>query len=785
MAEEVYNKDKKSSKASKGRGLLSWLIKHSKKIIVGVVVFALVVSLGLAGLAWYVGSGDVVATIGDKKVTRTEYDDAKVKCDGFYKYNNDGEGQKKCSETEIEDQIFRKALEVEAEKRNITVTDSEINERYQKFSKEYGSEDVYKQTIKNAYGWTPEYVKENFKRDILQEKLRPYLLNERTVSEIFVRYDWSKSAEPSQRSADEKLSREKMEKVLYPLLKNKDKISKEQTIETIGNLRKEGWPWDQEWVVGGGLEEHLNQETAKDKYEGKEDWEAIAKLNKVGEDTGIIKSSGGYFTAYRLEKITQGQFSSWDDFKKASVKASRIRSVSYKYQTVKKLIFQNINDTLRKTANTLNLNKPVYAQCQNCVGGHFSAFVGYLADGSNGNLRINQQNVIVASENDSVAGTKGYCCGEQTSLNVSSGNGNGGFKIGNENDANFKALSCMVRWDVNINATGYYPVSYGNRSVYKNGAARYLDKQLNGTSEEWPYGQITGETYTGPEGIYRTANTDNEAHIWLKPVLPPTGALYSASCDVNGNITVEGWTCDPDDYTKYNRVRFHQYDVNNFVFPDDDYKANPQNIIGPLVTANRWDIDAGTLCGNNHAESDYHGFSSTFAAPSAWVGDGNVHYIYAVGLDDFPWTLTGNLNQFLRHVNLTQSPIGVTCPGTPLTTDTCPTLEATPSSVKQGDPVKLTWSGGNNVQSFDIKQQPSGGTLATLYPNAQSVTGGSINGSIDIVPSITTTYFLDVIFNGGGTDSRCSASSVETNETKKTITVRPSQTGSDRPVPPN
>lgn len=107
-------------------------------------------------------------------------------------------------------------------------------------------------------------------------------------------------------------------------------------------------------------------------------------------------------------------------------------------------------------------------------------------------------------------------------------------------------------------------------------------------------------------------------------------------------------------------------------------------------------------------------------------------------------------------------------------TNSCPSLSANPNVVRQGETVRLSWSGGRNVQSFDVKQQPDGGTLATLYAGAQ----GIANGYIDVMPSATTDYSLDVLFNDNTRNPNCAL-------TQTNVRVNPSQTGGDQPVPPN
>ena len=105
--------------------------------------------------------------------------------------------------------------------------------------------------------------------------------------------------------------------------------------------------------------------------------------------------------------------------------------------------------------------------------------------------------------------------------------------------------------------------------------------------------------------------------------------------------------------------------------------------------------------------------------------------------------------------------------------NTCPNLTATSSSVKQGDPVTLSWSGGENVSTITIKQKPTGSTESLAIINNVTVGGGSL----EVIPSVTTVYSLDVIYTDDSAEV-CPLAGIE-------VKVRPDQSGTEGPVPPN
>lgn len=81
-------------------------------------------------------------------------------------------------------------------------------------------------------------------------------------------------------------------------------------------------------------------------------------------------------------------------------------------------------------------------------------------------------------------------------------------------------------------------------------------------------------------------------------------------------------------------------------------------------------------------------------------------------------------------------------------------------TVRQGDPITLSWSTSNAIS-------------ASITPSIDNITP-NVSGSREIVPTQTTTYILGAT---GSVSRSCSMNA--------TVTVRPAQSGSERPVPPN
>ncbi|RJO61578.1 hypothetical protein C4544_02490 [candidate division WS5 bacterium] len=713
-------------------GILDFLIKHSKKSIIALVAVSLVASVALVAAWWYTGGSEVIAMYGDKKVLKTVYEDEKSKCESFYEYNTDKEGKKSCSEKEIEDQILKKALETEAENRGINVTEDEINERYKDIVSVYASEDSYKRTLKNTYGWTPEYVKENIKRDLLQEKLEQYLIGSKDVYGVFVRWDWYiGESDRAKNKENEGPSREMMDKNLYPLMKSG--ATNEQIIKKIKEIRATNpEPWNKEYnIVAVPF-----TKVKKDTFQGKEDLEAISKLKKVGDITGVVRSSGGYFVVYRLDRISNGNFADWEEFTKDAVGKAKIKSLSYKFKKFKHAISTKYHTYMKKAENIFN---PKTVQAGHCQDYSFSKIWGRLFDGSDHSLPINNASIVATNNCPCEPGSAGctqtrascvMCDQESFSHSTTSGNdaaGNGGFfSLGKPADGDIAPvpdtyyLSCYHGWFLDISKAGYENIRY-NKSTAPNATSIHADR---GDTQGW-------EWYSGPGGIYASWNTDNNSYVFMKPI-ETLGNFEGASC-----TSISGWALDMTDEEYQTKIHIYEGTSSavDWTRPVTNDSSLDANLSRPDVAA-AFDIT-----------NENHGFS--LVTPAS-LKDGKDHWIwtYAFTKGGSPYSLG--------------APKMINCPvEPPVSANSCPTsCTASPGTVTQGNPVTITWSGGV-------------GTVTSLIQNPGSTIPNPTSG-MQVIPSTNTSYSLTV----EGVAGTCPCNPVP-------VIVKPHQSGSDSPVPPN
>lgn len=220
---------------------------------------------------------------------------------------------------------------------------------------------------------------------------------------------------------------------------------------------------------------------------------------------------------------------------------------------------------------------------------------------------------------------------------------------------------------------------------------------------------------------------DKGETVYLDPVPPPTtpqGWIDQASCPTSG--TMSGWARDAADLNYQSAIHLYETDTNQ--------EWHNAKFIGS-TTANVASADVGN-----------HRFS--YSTPSSF-NDNVQRYIWAYAFNRFgtPYLLSGN-------------PKPLKCPPP----DLC-SLTADKSPVSQGGKVTLTWQirqGGATPVNFTISQNPGS--------NINISSGGASSGTIDVYPSVDTTYSISGV-------AGCNAS--------VPVDVTTGQDGGDTEVPSN
>lgn len=464
---------------------------------------------------------DTVAVLGDKKVTRAEYEDAKVKCTGFADFTENEGLKSDCQNHSLDNLLQLKALEIEAEKKGITVSDPEVEEKYKERIKDSGYEDeeVVKAMLRDTYNSDPETVKRYLKVELLKEKLAPSLISKREVFGPYIRWDFEGGAQKDKNMA---LAVRAMEEKFSAFMKGS--VTEESVLAELEKLRTEREIWKPEGFIGMQDYSDLNDASAKNTFSSEEDWAAISRLESTGELTDIVKSGGGYVVIYKLKNIVKGEYNSWDEFFEQKLKESRVYSLELKYARLKKTALNFSKNLKNKTTNLGVLVQVKKALAMDCNGGHFGQLEGRFYDGWHRTERL--EGVVASARAGSIGtcpictdgGRHERCSGSATTVNSQ----NDKITLGDALNDSLRFMSCYTRWDITItkkNSRGedlYAPLVYGERSMRANGSYLRFDADL----------VRSGETFSG---AYRAANTDNEGHLYMLP--------YSHSLSA-GDITV-------------------------------------------------------------------------------------------------------------------------------------------------------------------------------------------------------------------------------------------------------
>lgn len=110
-------------------------------------------------------------------VTVNEYWDELESIENYYNkfdpnYLSDQTNKKQLEADVLDSLIKNVVIEKEAKKAGVSVSDSELNDEYNKRIEENGGENQVKKTISESYGWTLEDYKTHLKTQLLRDKLR-------------------------------------------------------------------------------------------------------------------------------------------------------------------------------------------------------------------------------------------------------------------------------------------------------------------------------------------------------------------------------------------------------------------------------------------------------------------------------------------------------------------------------------------------------------------------------------------------------------------------------------
>ncbi len=632
---------------------------QAKGVYFGIVVL-IVVFLAI-GITWLIrgpllglfeSSSGIVARVGNKVVTKDDYNAFAPAYTKFVQY---GDGSK-ISDVEAKRQalnflIDEKALEIESEKTGIKVDEDDVNKVYQGTVTQLGGEAIYAAGVKSMYGWTPELTKRTIRKNLLEKKLASKLIAGRYVYGSFVRWDYDGDGIPAEQLAQAKEGARKALETIQPLYNRG--ASQEEISKAMVKLRNDNLQWRDNVVGVNSINISINDETAKEIFHEPQDWQSISKLNKIGQDTGVVESAAGYFFIYRLTRIDKGRYNSWSDFYEQAEKKAKIYSYG---QTAKSVAFGLLKSTIGEArAQSLicrDSKKGKLSIIQrflgvgiagaegpiNC-GNHWSQVWGTVLSGATW-LPIPSARVDFAASDRTPTcrpvPSEGETDWEAFDFTVYTNSG-GTFVAGPEPTGSSRKISCWTRWNTTISAAGYKSASWNDYSVGPNGSSLCLDR--------------SDPAWTPPKffGSYPNLNTDGNCQLFLEPNLPPpppaygnvqfisklTDPYYSSSSYYGDECLIGGWAVDGS---------APKSSIPIDIYFDSDKTAGASATVkvpaadkpwkGVQGDLSKYGIDPGPDNGPGH------GF---FIKVPDHLRDGKSHFVYAGGIRPLGnWWLSGS-----------------------------------------------------------------------------------------------------------------------------------------------
>lgn len=594
-------------------------------LIVGTLIFSM--RGRLANI--FDANSDIAARVGDEVITKKEYNDFKAKYDSFYGYSAKSakaasKDSKQSSQkmNAIDWMIEEKALQIEAKQAGVTVSSDEINTEFKKRVEPYGSEQALAGKMKQAYGWSTDDMKRSIAKELLRDKLQSKLLRARYVDGVYIRYDQDGGGvTPDKLSANKTAAKTTLAPALELLNKGAD--SKQIDAEML-RVIKANPQWRQGVVGTNGAKMGLNEANVKSIFESTDDWNAIKKLNSIGENTGIFESGGGYYAIYRLVKIDKGSYNNWDEFVASWKQRSKVYvyAKSYLNRLAVALIDQaHAEGMICKNEKPVSIIDKILssfvAQAYNCSSGvHWGSIRGTIVDGVT-NMRIDGATIEFHATDRSH-----YCDGNIDALDfATNSDGLGNFQVGPGGDR----VSCFTYWNIKMSRPGYYENNWYNTSIHQNGAGICGDDNSNASGTAF---------YNGP---YGWENTNSNCVIYMQAAFPPGDGWAVYEDNWSGqSCLISGWAVDVGVPT--NQINVHIY---------MDGPAGGGGVgVADIVANSPWGgvraamqsaygVDVGDDVSNGHG---FH-----FPVPAAYK-DNATHTAYAYGIKQSGgsnWALNG------------------------------------------------------------------------------------------------------------------------------------------------
>ena len=280
------------------------------------------------------------AVIEGKPISMAEFTELKNNYVAFDKQQGQIDAQQ--SERRAADElILRTALEAQAEKAGVTVTQDDINNYLKTSYANYGSREALLQYNKATYGWTEAPLIHRARLEILKQKMADTTLASVDVLGAYIRWDSLNDQPQADQDTYRSRAMDRLEKSYRPALMqgaSRDEfvrstdvnefLTSEVNAERLNSITAPNVRYlELKNITNDPSDDQFSHYTGDN--QGENAWNYIEQLHNAGDVTPVFKSDSGMYLVLRLEKKTDGRYVSYKQYREAAIKQGQVDSSYY------------------------------------------------------------------------------------------------------------------------------------------------------------------------------------------------------------------------------------------------------------------------------------------------------------------------------------------------------------------------------------------------------------------------------------------------------------------------
>jgi len=277
--------------------------KFKKIILILSAIFVTLIVLVGSYFVWLNFFGPI-ATINGKTITRKEYQDQVAYDKKVLEFTDNSADLKKLDEFSRKKIIEKTIIQTEAKKRNIVISEVDIQSRYNDIISSYKNDADYQKTMTSIAGESADTTKDNIKIELQKEALEKQVVRYYDLGQLFYRNDMLKDGKLD-------ISRNQQSKARIDGLESQLKAGKTWKSIVAQTFNDVEFPAPLANVL---LRKKVTKAMSEEIDLSAKDWSEISKLKKVGDFTPVVESNGGFYSIFYAEFVSSGTYGTWDEY---------------------------------------------------------------------------------------------------------------------------------------------------------------------------------------------------------------------------------------------------------------------------------------------------------------------------------------------------------------------------------------------------------------------------------------------------------------------------------------